>query len=308
MRRVAAIVLLAAALGCAAPAEQPTSGGNGAKASAKKPAGQSAKKTTSDRERADQQAGQGKEFTAGERAKMEVAWEAFKDESPTWPAMRDDWFAMGGKARLSLIENLLRAMILSRLANWPQGAVRARSELIKLGPDIIPMVAGILEDPKFYDPGQRRVVRLATEVQNELTELLLVNGEASVPALIRLSSSEVAGVRRSAMDALGRLKTEEAVQILTKRLRTEKHWIDRMTAARALGYGMSPAATRALIAALDDRDETVVIEAARALVRQGARSALPALERRENQARAADDYKVGRACRDAAKIIRSAEK
>jgi HEAT repeat protein len=304
MRRVAAILLLAAALGCAAPAEKPSGGGGAAKAPAKQPA----KKATPDRERADQHAGEGKEFTVGERAKMEVAWEAFKDESPAWPAMRDDWFAMGGKARVTLIENLLRAMILSRLANFPQGALRARSELILLGPDVVPLVEGVLEDPNFFDPRQRKVVRLATEIQNELTELLLVNGEAAVPSLVRLSSNEVPGVRRNAMDALGRLKAEEGIPVLAQALRTRPHWIDRMTAARALGYGASPAATRALVAALSDKDETVVIEAARALARQGARSALPALERREKQAVAEDDYKVSRACRDAAKIIRSPEK
>jgi len=304
MTRVAAILLLAAALGCAAPAQQPNGGGKAAKAPAKKPA----KPANSDRDRAGQEAGIGAEFTAGERAKMEVAWEAFKDESPTWPALRDDWFAMGGKARETLIENLLRAMILSRLANWPQGALRARNELIRLGPDVVPLVEGVLATASFYDPGQRRVVRLATEVQNELNELLLVNGEASVPALVRLSSSEVAGVRRNALDALGRLKTEEGVRVLTRALSTQAHWIDRMTAARALGYGTSPAATNALVAALNDRDETVVIEAARALARQGARSAIPALERREQRAKAEDDYKVSRACRDAAKIIRSPDK
>jgi len=307
MRRVVAFLVLAAAVGCASP-ERPVETGGTEKPARKKPARTTKTTKTPDGERAGQKAGTGGDFTVGERAKMEVAWDAFKDESPTWPALRDEWLAMGEKARTTLIENLLRAMILSRLANYPQGALRARSELIRIGPDIIPMVAGVLENPTFYDPGEQKVVRLATEVQNELNELLLVNGEASVPALVRLSESEVPGVRRNALDALGRLKTEEGVRVLANALSVQPHWIDRMTAARALGYGTSPAATKALAAALSDRDETVVIEAARGLARQGARSALPALDRRERQAKAVDDYKVHRACRDAARIIRSADR
>jgi hypothetical protein len=296
-------------LGCASPGSGESDHGDG------KPAPQPAEQPKDPTpepppDRKDPRPGEGEEFTPAQRAKMEVYWDAFKHESHTWPQLRDEWIAMGDKATLTLAENLLRAMILSRLANQPRFAMMARTELIFLAEPTVPLVEGVLADPNFYDPGMKKMVRLPTEVQNELFELLLISEAASVPSLIRLSKAEVPGVRRKALDSLGRLKDRRGTPVLVETLATADHWIDRMTAARALGYGTDPAATRALVKALADPDETVVIEAARGLARQGATDAVEALEKRAETAKAADEWKItrkGTACDACEKVFAPGE-
>ncbi|MEN8148828.1 MAG: HEAT repeat domain-containing protein [Planctomycetota bacterium] len=304
MRRTVALLLVAVAVGCASAGK----GDSGKSSKAPPPKEEPAKATATDEEeRAAQHAGTGEEFTPTQRAKMEVYWDAFKTESPTWPPLREEWLAMGQKAKLTLCENMLRAMILARLANQPRFATMARTELIFLGKDTVPLLENVLAKPDFYNPASKKVERLSTGVQNELFELLLINEAAAVPSLIRLTKSEVDGIRWNALECLGRLKDRRGTQVLMEVLRTSDRWTDRMTAAKALGYVADPQAARALVKALDDEDESVVITAAGALARQVAVAALPALDERVAKANASDEWKIGRACADAAKMIRTAD-
>jgi hypothetical protein len=260
-----------------------------------------------DPKRAPLKAGSGKEFTSEERAKMAVAWEAFKDESSTWPALREEWIALGPKATNTLVDNLLRTMILFRLANAPHVAQRARLELVQVGSPAIPTIEGVLGHPVYQNPDTGRTERLPTEIQTELNELLMICGEDAVPALIRLCRSDVPTVRRNAMNALGQMKASAAIPILTARLARADHWIDRMTAARALGFGEDATGEKALIAGLDDADEAVVLECARSLARRGATDAIPAIEKRRKKARAMEEYKISRGLGEAIEIIRKDE-
>jgi HEAT repeat protein len=109
------------------------------------------------------------------------------------------------------------------------------------------------------------------------------------------------------MNSLGRMKAPEAVPVLTARLSRAGHWIDRMTAARALGFGDDAAGEKALILGLDDPDEAVVLECARSLARRGAADAIPALERRRAKARAKEEYKISRGLGEAIAIIKKGE-
>ena len=253
MRRTVAVLLVALAIGCASPAK--TDSGESGKAPAPKEEPAKSTPAAGDAsDRAGQQAGKGAEFTPAQRAKMEVYWDAFKTESPTWPQLRDEWLKMGDRAKLTLTENLLRAMVLSLVANQPRFATMARTELIFLGPDIVPLVENVLSNPTYFNPGTEDVLRLPMGVQNELNELLLINETASVPSFIRLSKCEVPGVRRKALDSLGRLKDPRGIPVLIDTLQTAEHWIDRMTAARALGYGEDPMATSALESSPPERN------------------------------------------------------
>jgi HEAT repeat protein len=109
------------------------------------------------------------------------------------------------------------------------------------------------------------------------------------------------------MNSLGRMKAPEAIPILTARLSRADHWIDRMTAARALGFGEDAVGEKALIIGLDDPDEAVVLECARSLARRGAVDAIPALEKRRGEARAKEEYKISRGLGEAIAIIRKGE-
>ena len=69
-------------------------------------------------------------------------------------------------------------------------------------------------------------------------------------------------------------------------------------------YFGTPEASRSLVAALSDEDESVVAEVARSLAAMRSEAAIPALEGREKKARAAGEFRVERACRAAVKSIR----
>jgi len=292
---IALFILVPGLVGCASNGGSARPSRDGPRPSAGRPAPREASRP-----------GTGEEFTEDEKALMEQAFRAFKDDAPDWPARRNQWLGLGEKARNVLVENLLRAMVLARLANYPEGADRARLELIYLGSLAIPTVAGVLSDPMWVNPSTGEAERLPTEIQTELTELLLVNGESAVPALTRLAKSDVASVRRNAYDALGRMESPEGLALLVRVLGGSGDWIDRVRAAGALGrYRDEPRATDALVRALDDGEEQVVKEAARGLVRQGATAAIPALERRRAEARAAENLRLSAALGEAARLLRS---
>jgi hypothetical protein len=251
--------------------------------------------------------GTGEEFTAEERATMELAWKAFKEESPDWPLSRDDWVALGPKATNTLIENLFRVMVAARIRNSPKWYDLSRRELILLGPTTVPTLSGILEDGRFWDPATKQDRALPAGVVTDVVEILVAAGPSAVEPLIGLLTHENATVRRKSAVALGQIRDPKGLAPLTEMLRTGKDWADRMTAAQALSYFRSPTATKALVTALDDPDESVVKEAARSLARMGARSALPALDARRRKARAAENHRLSAALGAAANAIRGAK-
>ena len=248
--------------------------------------------------------GAGEGFTAEERATMEVAWKAFVDDSPNWPLYRDDWVSIGPEATNTLVENLFRAMVLAYLRNFPEGYDRAKKELILMGPASVATCMGILERGTYWDPESKAEKPLPSGLVTNITECLVAIGAPSVTPLIGLLGNDSAAVRRASALALGKIRDPRGLQPIMEVLREADEWADRMIAARAVGSFGTPEATRALVAALSDRDESVVAEVARSLAAMKSEVAVPALEKREKKAREAGEFRVERACRAAVKSIR----
>ncbi len=243
-------------------------------------------------------------FTPEERAVMDTAWRAFKKADPAWPAHRDRWVALGEQATGALVENLYRAMLISRLNNAPEWYDRARKDLLFLGPRAVPTLTGVLLRPEWEDPKTGEAVPLPAEALSELVEILVIAAPASIPALAGVVEDGKPAARRAAATGLGRIGEPSCVPPLARMLAGGADWIDRLTAASALGFVKGAESEDALIAALGDPDGSVVQETARALARLRSARAVGALEARRARAQAAGDHAVAAACGSAVKAIR----
>jgi HEAT repeat protein len=96
----------------------------------------------------------------------------------------------------------------------------------------------------------------------------------SVSALVAAVDDTDYWVRKSAMEALGRLKTAEGAKAVAARMTNQS---DRHHAARALTE-MGPIAESAVVPYLKDRDEWVQQEVCKILGAVGTHPSLPALE------------------------------
>lgn len=246
--------------------------------------------------------GTGAEFSAGEKAKMGAAWQAYLDHSPAWPELREGWIGIGPAATDILVDNLLRALFVAMLTNRPEEVDRARYELIRLGDRAVPTVTGILLEPSYRDPDTGEERRLSTDLASELVNLLLV-ARAEAP-LEDLVDSEAPSIRRAALDALGQIGEERGIAAVLRVLTRSGDWIDRVAAAKALKYGHDPRATKALLDALTDSEDMVAIEAARSLAIRGDVEAAPRLDALREEARAKGNHRLAAAFGAAAKAIR----
>jgi len=252
-------------------------------------------------------AGTGAEFTEEQRALIDSALRAFRKDERDWPSLRNEWIAIGPGATIVLVETLIKYMVAAHVGNFPEGYDRVRRELLLLGDRAVPTLAAILKKPNWVDP-QGRQENLPTGMINELIEIMMVSTSAAMPHLLELAQSgSTASVRRGSILALGRIGDPEGISICIRQLQRGADWPERMVAARALAQTKEDRATRALIAGLEDEDTTVAQECARSLAVQQAQEALPALDRRREQARTAQDYRLAAACGSAAKAIRRAQ-
>ena len=250
-------------------------------------------------------AGTGDEFGPDARALMNEAWRAFKQDSPEWPGLRTEWVALGDRATSTLVENLYRGMVLARLRNYPEGYAKGRRELILLGDLALPTLAGVMENAGYTNPETNQREQLSSGLLIDTAEVMALTGAPSVPYFTNLVKVTRPSVRRAAVDGLGKTGLPAAARPLAGVLSGSGDWIDRMTAARALGNVRSPESEAALVRALDDPDSAVVEVSARSLAILGARGALPALDRRRARAQAAEEFKIAAACGAAANAIRS---
>jgi hypothetical protein len=242
-------------------------------------------------------------FTAEERATMDTAWRAFKNNSPDWPSHRGRWLALGPKATDSLVENLFRVMVISSARNAPEWYDKARKDLMLLGGLSVPVLSGVLSRGKVdLDGGEE--VPLPTGLVTDVVDVLSVVGVSAIPVLSDLTADGKQDVRRAAAMGLGKIGDPRGLAPLTKMLRGSGDWADRLSAARALGLLGGVEAEEALVRALDDPDQAVVQEAARSLARLKSSRAVPALEARRAKAQAVNDYAVASVLGSAIKAIR----
>ena len=244
------------------------------------------------------------EYDKNAKAQMDTAWRAFKDDSPQWPKMRQEWIKLGRRATSSLVENLYGTMLLSAARNFTAGYERCRGELILLGELALPTLAGVLEKGTVYSPEARDDLPMTTGMVSITAEIMAMTGENAVPYLARLTRSDRLTIRRSACTGLGQTRSGSAVAPLAMVLAGASDWADRMVAARALGLLKFPESEAALVRALDDSDAAVIEVAARSLAQQRATGALPALDDRRKRAQAAGDHQISASCGAAAKLIR----
>ena len=245
------------------------------------------------------------EYGPDAQAKMDVAWQAFKDDSPHWPKLRQEWIHIGRRATSTLVENLYRAMILSGIGNYSVGYERSRGELILLGELAVPTLAGVLEKGTMYSPKDGRDLRMPTGMAIATVEIMALSGEFSVPYLAKLTRSDTPSILRTAAAGLGQTGARSAVDPLVRVLTGASDWKDRMVAARALGMLKFPDSEAALIRALEDSDDAVIEVSAGSLAQQRARGALPALDDRRQRAQDAGHHQISASCGAAARLIRS---
>ncbi len=244
------------------------------------------------------------EYGPDAKRKMDVAWQAFKDDAPEWPYLRQEWISIGRRATSTLVENLYGAMLISAAGNFTEGYDRARGELILLGELAVPTLAAVLEKGTIYDPRTRSDLRMPTGMVSATTDIIAMSRGFAVPYLAKLTRKDRPTIRRSAAAGLGQTGARSAVAPLTKVLEGASEWSERMVAARALGNLRFPESEAALIRALEDTDAEVVEVAARSLAQHKAHSALPALDNRRQRAQAAGRHQIAAACGAAAKAIR----
>jgi hypothetical protein len=242
-------------------------------------------------------------FTPAERATMDTAWRAFKNNSPDWPGHRARWIALGPKASDSLVENLFRVMVISSARNAPEWYDKARMDLMHLGALSVPVLSGIVAQGKVnLESGEE--MPLPTGIVTDVVDILAVVGPPAVPSLAGLTEDGKADVRRAAAVGLGKIGDPAGLAPLRKMLRGSGDWADRLAAARALGLLGGPEAEDELIRALDDSDPAVVQEAARSLARLKSTRAIASLEAHRAKAQAANDYAVASVLGSAIKAIR----
>jgi HEAT repeat protein len=119
---------------------------------------------------------------------------------------------------------------------------------------------------------------LRGEEFDHLDDLVALGAEA-VPDLLDLARQAADGMTRArAMEALGRIRDQRAVPVLTGALQTGSS-LERLTAARALASVAGGEAVGALTGLLGDPDPSLVKVAMRSLAQVGDAAALAALER-----------------------------
>jgi HEAT repeat protein len=104
--------------------------------------------------------------------------------------------------------------------------------------------------------------------------LRVLGGERAVNALIEALEHPSVDVRWRAVDALGRMKAQEAVPALVRRFQRELPGPERANCVKALAQIGDPSAVPPLIAALNSGSEWVAEEACRALASFGDRRAI----------------------------------
>ena len=244
------------------------------------------------------------EYDADAKARMSAAWRAFKDDSPQWPRLRQEWITLGRRATSTLVENLYLVMLISSTRNYSEGYERSRGELILLGELALPTLAGVLEKGTIYSPEDRKDLLMPTGMVTITAEIMALTGKNSVPYLAKLTKSDRATIRRSACTGLGKTGARTAVAPLVKVLADAAEWADRMVAAGALGRLKFPASEAGLVRALEDPVADVIEVAARSLAQQRATGALPALDDRRKRAQAAGQHQISASVGAAARLIR----
>lgn len=294
---VAIVAFLFLAVGCESPAGSGSDSGSNGGSTPQAPGDTTSTGLTGP--------GAADDYGPDAQRRMDAAWKAFKDNSPQWPQLRQEWIALGRRATSTLVENLYRAMLMSATRNYSEGFERTRSELILLGELAVPTLTGVLEQGTIYDPESREDLPMPTGMVSLTTDIIAMSREFAVPYLAGLTRSDRPTIRRSATAALGQSGARSAVAPLSSELKGASDWSERMVAARALGNLKFPEAEAALLRALEDPDAAVIEVAARSLAQHRSKAALPALEERRARAQSAGQHQIAAACGAAAKAIRS---
>ena len=125
------------------------------------------------------------------------------------------------------------------------------------------------------DRTARVLVRMLALKEQEIIQLVIdafcAMGDGSSRLLIEALSSPSSYVREHAADALGELRTAEAVRPLIELLNDPNWWV-RRSAARALGEIGDPEAIEPLVLSLSDNLDAVQKQASASLVRFGTAS------------------------------------
>lgn len=134
----------------------------------------------------------------------------------------------------------------------------------ELAPDDVRIAAVLLE-------------RSEGESKLRFVAYLIGQGSRSVPPLTTLiSTTDDWNTLVAAIQTLGKLGTDEVVEVIAARLNHENSWV-RMAAAHALGDIGGTAASQALVSTLKDTAETVVSAALIGLGKAGDRRAIPSV-------------------------------
>lgn len=232
------------------------------------------------------------------------AWRAWYEESPEWPALREEVEDDPALAAF-LVDNLVRVMVrfyergaLAKRGELPGPFERAQRELVRLAPYSAPVCLELVL------LGDGPVAYLATDVLLAIDE-----PRWTLPAAERLADGD-AKARRRAAKLLAQLPyagddEPRVMDLLERAVLDDEEWSIRLQAVEAVGAraNLAPELSRArtvLCRALLDEDSTVVQTALAALSRLGDSRAVPALinllDRVEREGRDVGSFRKAQSC------------
>jgi len=206
---------------------------------------------------------------------LEQYWELYQADDPSWDDVRDRWYAYGGTERRTLVDSLIREMLVraDQAVRTERGLEpawrRSQTELLELGPaETVPLLIVALRT--YRDPASVEVVA-DTLVQFGALDAVLEALSEQRPG--DSSRFVVHGCR-----VLVQIGGPRALDRVGRELASNPDWQVRATAAEMLGSARQSdrgRATQVLIKGLRDEDPFVVKQSLRSLVVLRAVNAAP---------------------------------
>lgn len=236
-----------------------------------------------------------RKLSAETKAMMENALRQFSAGDPAWEKSRAEWLALGEAESDFLVSLMWAALLRSQSLAAGDLVVRARHELAQLGRHSVELMGEMLAGGAAYTfhddiADEDRVVPIDDSARREAAEVLALVGEPAVPTLAWVfDNAETKSGRKFALAALGNMGSRAgpaATQAILAAV-DDPDWVIRVEAVHALRTGEDAAARAALERALSDSESLVREKAADALAARGDPAAVPALRAAQEQARGA---------------------
>jgi hypothetical protein len=200
------------------------------------------------------------------KRELERYWELYQADDPAWPEARDRWYAYGGAERRTLVDSLVRELLVraDQATRTERGLApawkRSQEQILALGPDeTVPLLIEALRVGK--DPASVEIIADTLVSFGAIDEVLA--------ALDRPEPADSPHFAATAVRALVRIGGERALERVGSELAGNADWQVRASAAEALRNARRSdrdRAAHALIGGLEDTDPFVVRQSLGSLV------------------------------------------